>query len=487
MPLDLRNKCFHSENELFAMKKNTAEYVKLKEKIGCLSLQMNLRKKSLKRYVKIVQDDLIEIRRSTGKSLDVYPNRIHHSHTEGLIQEPELYLPEIEVNKQITTCTARSHRGSCRIRAVTGTVRSNNELAAVVKRAKRRKLKSEGGLSKSFISINGNASENEMLVKENTTLSTCDDVFDKIEAYNELKAQRKDGTFGYTECNIEQQNNHETQALHNQANHDPPMEGKPLENTKRWQVHSRSGEKLDLLYIPQIKDCYRPMCRPNCSTCLTRKKKTPCFLVPGINISDDHFVRVPENKPVSESFDSETNCTKTEVKLVNKSNIDSITDEEEEKVLEKHQISIEKNKTKSEFEDFVIECQELHKQMAKKRLDTARLVELAKPKNESTRIPRFTKTSIRKDMEKLKGTNSVRNLTMEERRRLNVTQGRVALFLAELNERRNSVIKPVNEVLDFPVRENNVFDFSHLHHSITLPSFTKIDVNKRKVRFEDVR
>lgn len=479
---DLRNTGFYSDNELFALKKNTAENAKLQEKIGCLSLQMNLTSDLLRRYTRIVREDLVEIRRSTGKSLDIPWVPINHEHVENLVQKPILRLPEIS-NQEDQNLKKKSNVR--KIRAITGTLRTKNELGDVVTQAKRRKLKSEGGQSKTLLSINIGNPESGTLTIDTIPIACEDDVFSKSEKHDVKEAHDSGGKFEGTKHNedqkIQENERNESQILpSNECNHS--LNNKTSEYSNRWKVHSRTGERINFLSIPKLTDCYRPMCRPNCSTCLIRKKRGPCFLVPGFNISTDHFLQNSENTSDSEEHGSKTESIKSEVKKVSKIS----NTEKEDKLGDKRPQNVEQDGKSFELENFVKECLEIQKQTTVKRPNIARLAMLAKPKNETKRGTRFTKTSIRKELEKLKGNNPICNLSIEERRRLDITQGRVALFLAELNERRNSTIKPLNEILDFPVRENNVFDFSHLHQSITLPSFEKFRKSKeRKVRFQD--
>ncbi|VDH91455.1 regulator of nonsense transcripts 3 [Mytilus galloprovincialis] len=492
---------YYSDNELFALKKNVCEDTKLRGKVGSLSLQFNLTKDSLQNNIKTVRHDLKEIRRSTGRSQDGIPVIRSASHVSSISESfPTPSVPQIILDQIIhsdygrnlnfsSSVTENKKRSSKKVRAITGTVRSYNELESVLRAARRRKIKSQGGITKQLLSIDQLPIDvNQVDCSSGLTSSFIeDDVFDDS---NKIVS----GSSPVLQCvehleNAETHTHNQNHKLSTRSNKEQEQgskecsnetEEKPKETANNlsvfhspWKVHNRSGKTIDPLEIPHIKDCYRPMCRPNCSTCLSRKKKTPCFLVPGINISHDHF-NIVENVEDSNEGRTKRKTSKNRNKIYeNAETVESTIDNGDivaqctktENYLPDLNISNEKESR--DIASFVAECLEIRKNTTRKVISKARITELSRPKDGGRKDVRFTKTFIKKELEKMKKSDPISQLTSEERRRLHRVQGQIALFLAVLNQRRACQVKPMNEVLDsFPIRE----DFHHQHEPVALPT-----------------
>lgn len=493
----------YSDNELFALKKNVCEDTKLRGKVGSLSLQFNLTKDSLQNNIKTVRHDLKEIRRSTGRSQDGIPVIRSASHACSISESfPTPSVPQIILDQIIhsdygrnlnfnSSVTENKKRSSKKVRAITGTVRSYNELESVLREARRRKIKSEGGLTKQLLSIDQLPIDVNQIdcSSEFTTPILEDDVFDD----SSIKVSGSSPTFRCVEHlenavrHTYNQNNENSTRLNKELKSKDcftKTEEKPKESPNNmsvfhspWKVHNRSGKTIDPLEIPHIKDCYRPMCRPNCSTCLSRKKKTPCFLVPGINISHDHF-NIVENVEDSNEDKTKRKTSKNKNKIYeNAETVECTIDNgyivtqctNAENYLPDLNISNEKERRQidEDVASFVAECLEIGRNTTRKVISKARITELSRPKDGGRKDVRFSKTFIKKELEKMKKSDPISQLTSEERRRLHRVQGQIALFLAVLNQKRASLVKPMNEVLDnFPIRD----DFHHQHEPVTLPT-----------------
>ncbi|CAC5382629.1 unnamed protein product [Mytilus coruscus] len=476
-------------------KEKSCEDTKLRGKVGSLSLQFNLTKDSLQNNIKTVRHDLKEIRRSTGRSQDGIPVIRSASHKCSISESfPTPSVPQIILEQIIhsdygrhlnfsSSGTEKKKKSSKKLRAITGTVRSYNELESILRAARRRKIKSEGGLTKQLLSIDQLPIDVNQVdcSSELATPILEDDVFDD----SNIIVSGSSPTLQCVEHskNAETHTNNQNQVL-TSKNCSTETEQKPKESTNNlsvfhspWKVHNRSGKKIDPLEIPHIKDCYRPMCRQNCSTCLSRKKKTPCFLVPGINISHDHF-NIEEKVEDDNEGKSKRKTSKNKNKIYeNAATVESTIDNDDivaqcsntENYLSDLNISNEKEKKQiSEgVASFVAECLEIRRNTTRKVISKARITELSKPKDGGRKDVMFSKTFIKKELEKMKKLDPISQLTSEERRRLHRVQGQIALFLAVLNQKRASLVKPMNEVLDdFPVRD----DFHHQHEPVALPT-----------------
>lgn len=485
-----QNLGFFSGNELFAMKKNVGEDAKLREKLGSLTLELHLTNSAMRHDIKTVRQDLKEINRSTGRSPQGIPTIRQTSKTSVSNSFPSRVVPQ-QIFEQIINSNYGRNFDICdrniqtqegkskKIRAMTETVHSYNDLEIFLKNIRHRKIKSDGETSKQLLSIEHLPVKSRKCVPNrisHTSSPLEDDVFDNSDSNHKESLQSASVVKNVDQPNVNvDENNFEKTEISQDQSY--PGNISPLYIP--WKVHYRTGKTVDPLEIPQIKDCYRPVCRPSCSTCLARKKKMPCFLVPGINVSHDHF-------NISKQNITEDEGKKNKKKKKRKINgEDEVNGHSSLNIDHFHDSGNEQNQTGVENESFMSECLQIKKNTAKRVINKTKLRELSIPKDGFRKELRFSKTFIKKELERMKKSDPLSQLTVAERRRLHKVQGQISIFIAVLKERRLSKIKPVNEVLDFPIMEDRNRDFSHLHQPLALPKFdTLAAIGRRKVCFK---
>lgn len=503
--LKFQNLGFFSGNELFAMKKNVGEDAKLRGKLGSLSLELHITSSAMRHDIKTVRQDLKEIYRSTGRSPQGIPTIRQTSKTSMSNSFPSRVVPQRIFEQIINSSYGRNfdicdrniqvqEGRSKKIRAMTETVHSYNDLEIFLKNIRHRKIKSDGETSKQLLSIEHLPVKSRNCTRVSNRISHTsspleDDVFDSSDSNHKESLQSASivenvhqsnvnsivKNVDRSNVNVDDNNFEKTEISQDESN---PSNISPLYNP--WKVHHRSGKTVDPLEIPQIKDCYRPVCRPSCSTCLARKKKMPCFLVPGINVSHDHFNISEQNTTEDEGK------KRKKKKMKRKINSEDVNNGHSSVNIDHFHDSVnEQNKTEVENESFMSECLQIKKNTVKRVINKTKLRELSIPKDGFRKELRFSKTFIKKGLERMKKSDPLLQLTVAERRRLHKVQGQISIFMAVLNERRHSQVKPINEVLDFPIMEDRNSDFSHLHQPVALPKFDTLGtIRRRKVCFK---
>lgn len=491
--IKFQNLGFFSGNELFAMKKNVGEDAKLREKLGILSLELHLTNSAMRHDIKTVRQDLKEIYRSTGRSPQGIPTIRQTSKTSVSNSFPSRVVPQRIFEQIINSNYGRNfdiydrniqtqEGKSKKIRAMTETVHSYNDLEIFLRNIRHRKIKSDGETSKQLLSIEHSPVKSRNCVPNRTSYTSSpleDDVFDSSDSNHKESLQSASivKNVDQPNVNVDESDFEKIEISQDQSN---PGNISPLYNP--WKVHHRTGKTVDPLEIPQIKDCYRPVCRPNCSTCLARKKKMPCFLVPGINVSHDHFNISEQNTTEDEGKKKQKKKKKKKRKINSEYEVNGHSSLHIDHF---HDSGNEQNQTGVENESFMSECLQIKKNTGKRVINKRKLKELSIPKDGFRKELRFSKTFIQKGLERMKQSDPLSQLTVAERRRLHKVQGQISIFMAVLNERRLSQIKPINEVLDFPIMEDHNSDFSHLHQPVSLPKFDTLGtIRRRKVCFK---
>lgn len=417
-----------STNEEYAHKKNQAEDARLEETIDSISIDRRSVSENLKKDIKELKRSLKDIKKSSGRSPegirtlssracsgvthcssvsyqipDFIASRINSSKSDFVKRDTAFS----EIDKLLRREPVYIGSGGCDIkpRAHTGD--------GIQKKTKRngsgselRKTKSEGCPGSTLERIPSLCDDDSVFV----------DSFIEDEAMNDIDAMTK----------------------YFQKIYNP------------WNIRNRDGREYDALQLPKIKDCHRPVCRPTCNTCALRKKKGPCFLIPGlVHVEEEDGEPAPKAK-----------------KRKKKSSASEIQETQDEN----ENISDDVRSLQMKFK-------------SQKGISAARLRELAVPKGGFRRELRFSKAFLKRSLDKMTEMNEHQQISLYEKENQRKLQSRVATFLALLN--RQNQDKQPRKMVDLPLRDDLI---KRQDSKISLPIIdeapSKTTKARRKVVFK---
>lgn len=414
-----------STNEEFALKRNQAEDARLGETIESLSIDERCTSENLKKDIKELKRTLKDIKKSSGRSPegirtlssrafsgvtynssvsyqipDRISTRINSSKSDFIKRETAFN----EIDRILRGESGYLETGGCEIkpRAHTGDgvphFRSRRNLSEY----DTRKTKSEGHFG-----------------------STSEHLPDSYDA---------DSVFIDSVLEEEKETEIDTMMKYFQKIYNP------------WNIRNRDGREYDALQLPKIKDCHRPVCRSTCNTCALRKKKGPCFLIPGmvqIEKEEKETMAKPKKrkkKSVPESVERIDANTPDEIKMAKK------------------------------------------KFQSKKGVTVSRLAELAVPKGGFRRELRFSKTFLQRSLDKMTEMNEQQQMSVYENENRMRIQSKISTFLAYINLQTQD--KQPKKMVDIPLRDDLI---KHEEDRDSLPLVTKIqtrsDKSPRRVAF----
>jgi hypothetical protein len=416
-----------STNEEFALKRNQAENVRLGETIDSLSIDERSSSENFKKDIKELKRTLKDIKKSTGRS----PEGIRTLSSRALsgvtyassvsYQIPKRIAARIsssksdfikretaftEIDRILRGDSGYLETGGCEIkpRAHTGDGVSHSRLRRNLSDQNIRKTKSEGYSGSTLEQLPDSYDSDSVFV---------DTVVEEEEKESEMDAMMK----------------------YFQKIYNP------------WNIRNRDGRQYDALHLPKIKDCHRPVCRPTCNTCALRKKKGPCFLIPGmveIENREEETISKPKRrkkKPVPGSDERSETQSSADVKTVKR------------------------------------KCH------SRKGMGISRLAELAVPKGGFRRELRFSKAFLQRSLDHMTEMNEQQQMSVYENENRRRIQSKVSTFLAYINLQTQD--KQPKKMVDIPLRDDLI---KHDEHCDSLPLMTKIpdrtDKSPRRVAFQ---
>ena len=421
-----------TKSEEFAMKKNNAVECKLKDELECLSMENKVKKDDISDEIRLLKSSLKNIRSSTGYSLqDVHSNPAHIVSAVSDLASVSYKIPSKMKNLSHYTLTGLARQDPV-FQEVDSALRNKNNSVHLPK-IKLRALTTDGGISKVPTTLDPRK------VKSETG---------RLASSFSGATFSRENTASYNDSDID-----------SSVFYEDDDENEEDEKTKKdkqlrrlynpWNIQIRGGKRYDALELPPIKDCYRPLCRPNCSTCLLRKKKGPCFLVPGlVEVKDSYKLRERtkprKHKSKSKHSDNHKKIEHTEDQTNNKENLEEI-------------LKMKRKEAKA--------------------VSLARINELATPRGGFHRPMRFCKASLKRKMTELKDRNAHQQLGEKEKENQRVIESKVRTFLAFVNMQTNESIP--EKMVHIPLRDdligndamqsNNVFVHGSSSSSIELP------------------
>ncbi|OWF44720.1 hypothetical protein KP79_PYT06905 [Mizuhopecten yessoensis] len=455
-------------NELFAMKKNVAEDIKLKKTVNCLSMDQSYEKHAAERDIRGTRVFLKDVRLSTGHSkegvasIESFPSCNHlpilpYDVPDRLLQRSEKSFslrPRgsviYEINQAISEDTMTSIFRETTVPAVQATrihrprvltatgVHSEAPTEHITRRTK------SDGISPKYLSVNERP-------RENTKLSYfTDDINDDFETES---------------VDEEEKRMQEFQRLNTRYN--------------PWNIQQRNGVLYDALELPRIRDCYRPVCRLSCNTCMSRKQNAPCFVIPGITHPAGFVLplksvpnRVKRQKKKKKSKIINTTKSIESTRSVLTRTIRDITQDghypcdvtEHDEIDDKFQLRVQQELK------FLLKTD--------KKINKDRLKELSTPREGFKKDVRFSKMLIKKEVKSLTLKNAAEVASANETENKRKIDSRVNMFLAMLNSQGNHI---PTTMVHIPLREDIMqVDISHIQ-TVDLDMLKHHNINTRRV------
>lgn len=414
-----------STNEEYAHKKNLAEDVRLGETIESLSIDERSVSENFKKDIKELRRSLKDIKKSSGRSPEGIRTlssraRSGATHCSSVsYQIPNLISSRINSSKSdfIRRDTAFSEIDKI-LRGEAGYLGTGE---CVIKP---RAHTGDGGQIKPMRKFSENdprktKSEGNSGVNLERMLSLCDDDSVFVDS-NSFIIEEKD-------------NDIDAMTKYFQKIYNP------------WNIRNRDGRVYDALQLPHIKDCHRPVCRPTCNTCALRKKKGPCFLIPGL-------VHVEEEEEVENT---------------------------EEELVPKPKKRRKKKSANEKLHDVMSFNENELKLKSKKGISASRLQELAVPKEGYRRELRFSKAFLKRSLDKMTEMNEHHQMSVYEKDNQMRIQSKVSTFLAFLNQQNQD--RQPKKMVDLPLRDD-LIRREETNLGINLPIIDEVQSKTKKPR-----
>ena len=451
-----------SGNEILALKKNLSEETKLKEVTGSLFIDHALTKHKLTKNFNTVKKELREIQRCTGCSREgIRPRSFSSSSFSSMTSTTGTYdVPEGLINRSARTYGMMRPRKSI-IAEIDSAVMKEGSSDAFnyiqYTNALGTKQNTEGCLhierTRTMPERTGMVKSKEVSFIETKDVSFIETGKPFLRTRNQ-EEENEESTKSKTSEDIE--NELEKKIAYLNMKYNP------------WNIRHRNGVSFNSLELPKIKDCHRPVCRPSCVTCKSRKAKAPCFIIPGL-ITTEH----PASK-----YDIKAKRTsaraKKQRKCVEALSVDPVVENEKEDAVRNCVFS--KPSTKSEPSTIDLQIQKSVKFVVKTetaKLSKQRLEELSAPKDGFNAFVRITRASIRRESDRLKKKDHRQILTAHEQERRRNIDSRIGMFLALENLQSQPSVP--TRMVDIPIRDDVMkVDISHIAPNVDIGAHVKI-------------